>query len=76
MNINLNTVINLRGMKEQAFKFAIGKKGGMKGCYTRGGEIFTPLFHALKNIDVQYELRYQQAFIGETKINQIPNFVK
>lgn len=48
----LHTLINFRGMREQAFKFAFKYKGGMKQCYTRGCVIFTPLHFALKGCDI------------------------
>lgn len=67
--VNLNNLINIRGQREQAFKFAASKlHGGMKQCYTKGCEIFTPAFHALKGVDVQHELRYERVFFGETSI--------
>ena len=76
-NLNLNTIINLRGYREQSFKFATNKfKGGMKGCFTKGCEIFTPLSYAITNIDVTDAMRYQQAFVGETQINECPTFIK
>ena len=50
-------LIALRGMREQAFKFAAQNwKGGMKQCYTRGCEIFTPLHYALKDTDISEAL--------------------
>jgi hypothetical protein len=55
-NSTLNNLINLRGMREQAFGFAFGNKGGMKQCYTRGCEIYTPLHYALKGVDLSSAL--------------------
>jgi hypothetical protein len=68
----LNNLINLRGMREQAFKFATANfKGGMKSCYTRGCEIFTPLYYALKNVELSDALRLDKIQNGE-KIVQWP----
>ncbi len=53
IHLNLHLLITLRGMREQAFKFGAAKfKGGMKGCYTKGCEIFTPLALCLKDVDL------------------------
>ena len=52
----IHNFINLRGLRQQAFKFAFGYKGGMKQCYTRGCEIFTPIEHALKGVDLSNAL--------------------
>ena len=67
MNIQtLHTLINLRGMREQAFKFATGDfKGGMKQCYTKGCEIFTPLAHNLKGVDLSKALIFDKMHNGE-----------
>jgi len=75
MTFNLNNIINLRGYREQSFCFAIGKKGGMKQCFTRGCEIFVPLQFALNNIDIQNEIRYEQAKSGETQFNEEVKFI-
>lgn len=74
MTFNLNTIINLRGYREQVFKFAVGHKGGMKSCYTRGCEIFAPLSYAFDRIDIQNEIRYEQAKNGEIQFNEQPVF--
>lgn len=70
--MNIKTIfnlINLRGMREQAFKFATDDfKGGMKQCYTRGCEIFTPLQHALKDVDISEAIRLDRMHNGETSI--------
>lgn len=68
MNIKtLFQLIALRGMREQAFKFAFGHKGGMKGCYTKGCEIFTPLKYAIKGEDIQSAIFYDKVHNGEVK---------
>lgn len=64
----LNNLINLRGHREQAFKFAFGFKGGMKQCYTRGCEIFTPLEQSLRGIDLSNAIQIDQAHNGEASI--------
>lgn len=61
----LNNLINLRGQREQAFKFAFGKKGGMKQCYTRGCEIFVPLSHALKDEEISNAIILDKIHNGE-----------
>ncbi len=76
MQLNLNTIINLRGLREQSHKFALDNKIGMKQCYTRGCEIFTPIQHALSRLDVLMEIRYQNAFSGEGQINEPVTFVR
>ena len=60
----LNRLINLRGQREQAFKFAFGFKGGMKQCYTRGCQIFTPLSFALKGANLSDVLIFDNMFNG------------
>lgn len=66
---NLFNFIALKGMREQAYKFALGWKGGMKQCYTRGCEIFTPLGYALKGEEVSEAILIEQMHNGEVKIN-------
>jgi hypothetical protein len=63
----LNRLINLRGQKEQAFKFALGFKGGMKQCYTKGCEIFTPLTLSLKGANLSDVLIFDRMMNGEEK---------
>lgn len=58
----IHNIINLRGMKEQAFKFAFGYKGGMRQCVTRGCEIFVPLHHALKSCDLSEAIRRDRMY--------------
>lgn len=68
----LHLLIAIRGMREQAFAFACGKfKGGMKGCYTKGCEIFTPLQHAIKGVDVSEALYYDRIHNREFNRNNI-----
>jgi hypothetical protein len=61
----LFNLIAIRGNREQAFKFAFGHKGGMKQCYTRGCEIFTPLVYALKGADISDALQLDRMHQGE-----------
>lgn len=63
----INNLINLRGMREQAFKFAFGHKGGQSGCFTKGCEIFTPLQLNLKGIDLQAATALDRCHTGEVK---------
>lgn len=58
--MNIHTVINLRGLREQSFRFALSRT--MKGCFTKGCEIFTPLEYALKGVDCQHEITYLKKF--------------
>jgi hypothetical protein len=51
-SLSLLRMIAIKGMREQAYKFAFGWKGGMKGCYTRGCEIFAPLEHAISDLTI------------------------
>lgn len=67
--ITLLNLINLRGMREQSFKFAFGYKGGMKNCYTKGCEIFTPLQYALKGNDLSEAILFEQMHNGEISVN-------
>lgn len=60
----IHTLINTRGLREQAFKFACGKYG-MKQCFHRGCEIFVPLQYALKGVDTQYASVVQMMHNGE-----------
>lgn len=67
MNIQtLNNVINLRGMREQGFSFAFGKKGGMKQCYTKGCEIFYPIVYALKGVEISEAISHQRKYYKES----------
>ncbi len=62
----LHNSINLRGMKEQAFQFTANKlHGGMRGCYTRGCELFTPLQLNLNDIDLTGALTLDRMHSGE-----------
>ena len=61
----LNRLINLRGQREQAFKFAFGYKGGMKQCRTNGCEITTPLGLALRGADLSDVLIFDKMLNGE-----------
>ena len=63
----INALINLRGLREQSFKFAFGYKGGMKQCYTKGCDIFTPLVYALKDIDLSDAILLDMIHNGELK---------
>jgi hypothetical protein len=63
----LNKLINLRGQREQAFKFSTGFKGGMKQCYTKGCEIFTPLTFSLKGTNLSDVLVFDRMMNGEEK---------
>lgn len=66
----LNNLINLRGFREQSFKFATNKfKGGMKQCYTKGCEIFTPISYSLKAIDISSALLLDKMHNGELPVN-------
>ncbi len=63
---DLLILINLRGQREQAFKFACARfKGGMKQCYTKGCEIFVPLRFALTGIDLSGAIHYENCKNGE-----------
>lgn len=65
----LLALIALRGMREQALKFAVAKyKGGMKQCYTKGCEIFTPLHHAIKDLDLSQAMKFDQMHNGEIPV--------
>lgn len=66
----LHTLINLRGAREQANKFAFGFKGGMKGCHTKGCKVFTPLQHSLKGIDLSEALILDKKHEGEIPVNE------
>jgi len=75
MKYNINNIINLRGHREQAFRFAAGKfKGGAKGCHTKGCEIFTPLALSVRGVEISKEISYLQAFGGETMFSEFPSF--
>lgn len=52
----LNDFINLKGNREDFFKYAFGFKGGKKSCYTKGGEIFTNMSLNLKGVDISSAL--------------------
>ena len=69
-SVNLNTVINYRGARQQAFEFAVCKKGYMKQCYCKGAEIFTPLSHNLKGVDMSSEMVYLQIMSREIELNE------
>lgn len=56
----IHSIINLRGLRQQSFKFSFGYKGGMKQCKTKGCEIFVPLAHALKGVDISDAIHYEQ----------------
>ena len=64
----LNNLINLRGHREQAFKFAFGFKGGMKNCYTKGCEIFTPLEFTLRGVDLSDAIFFDRIHTGEMPV--------
>jgi hypothetical protein len=65
----LLNLINIRGQREQAFKFAASNfKGGMKQCYTKGCEIFTPLYYSLRGVEISEALMFDRMHNGETKI--------
>lgn len=63
----IHRLITLRGVREQAFKFAFGYKGGMKGCYTRGCEIFTPLSIAAKGMNLSDVIIFDKMMNGEER---------
>lgn len=65
----LFNLISLRGMREQSFKFAFGYKGGMKQCYTKGCEIFCPLYYAIKDTDISESIRFDQMHEGERPVS-------
>jgi hypothetical protein len=67
MKTLINNLINLRGMREQASRFAFGHKGGQAGCFTRGCDIFTPLQFNLKGIDLQAAIALDRCHTGEVK---------
>jgi hypothetical protein len=68
----LHDFISMRGMREQAFKFATGNyKGGMRGCYTRGCEIITPLGQALRGHEVSGAIRLDQMHNRECEIDPL-----
>lgn len=62
----LHNLINLKGMKEQSFKFAFGFHGGMKQCYHSGAEIFCPLNYALYGVDLSKAIQLNRILQGET----------
>lgn len=64
--------INLRGMREQSSKFAFGWKGGMKQCYTRGCEIFTPLSLSIKGVELSEAIILDQIHNGEISPYNVP----
>lgn len=71
INLTLNRLINIRGMEEQAFKFATGWKGGMKGCKINRKKTYavdSPLENNIKgiNIDPALDIHYMH-----TKTNPI-----
>ena len=61
----LNNFINLKGNKEDSFKFAFGFKGGKKGCFTKGCEIFTNISHNIKGLDISKAIILQKNHIKE-----------
>ena len=68
--INLSALhqsINLKGLHEQAYKFAFGKKGGMKQCYSRRYDIFTLISLNLKGEDITKGLMIERMHNGESK---------
>jgi hypothetical protein len=52
----LNDFINLKGNREDSFKYAFGFKGGKKSCYTKGCEIFTNMSLNLNGVDISSAL--------------------
>lgn len=75
----LHNLINLRGNRQQAFEFAMGKYrdpnskrySGMRSCFTRGCEIFTPLSHSLKDVELSKALSLERMINGEDEIDLI-----
>lgn len=65
----LHTLISLKGSREQSFRFAFGWKGGMKGCYTRGCEIFAPLHLNMRDLEVSDALHIEAMHNGEVMPN-------
>lgn len=70
-NNKLHNLINVRGFREQAFKFALGHKGGMKGCFTKGCDIYVPLQYTLKGVDISDVLIFDAMFSGEKKADPL-----
>jgi hypothetical protein len=71
-NNALHSIINWRGQREQA-KFAVkyyqsGVGKHLRGAYTRGCEIFTPIRFALKGVDLSDALIIDRAYNGEQLI--------
>lgn len=58
--MNINTIINLRGLYQQTQYY--GTKKGQKNCYTKGAMLFCPLYFALKNKEISKELKYIDRF--------------
>lgn len=63
----IHRLITLRGVREQSFKFAFGYKGGMKGCYTRGCEIITPLSTSVRGLNLTDVIVFDKMMNGEEK---------
>lgn len=67
---NLHNYINLKGNREQSFKFAFGWKGGMKQCQTKGCDISTPLFFNTKGIDLSGAMILEKLHNKEYSTNE------
>lgn len=68
--LTLHTLINWRGYREQTFVFALRKDGKrMKQCFHRGAELFAPLRHAVKGIDLSPALLLERMLIGEQPVS-------
>jgi len=70
ININeLHNAINLKGMKQQFYGYCENRR--VKGSRHSGCEVFVPLMHAVKGIDMSTAIIRNKAYSGETPVEQL-----